>query len=69
MVFNRAGVKVPFLIVDEMTTHLDATTKVKSFQKDNKIIILIVCVGDMGGASAVGVRSAAGAKEGDSDGN
>jgi len=27
MVFNRSGVRIPFLIVDEMTTHLDPTTK------------------------------------------
>jgi len=30
MVFNRSGVRIPFLIVDEMTTHLDPTTKVMS---------------------------------------
>lgn len=27
MVFNRSGVRIPFLIVDEMTTHLDPATK------------------------------------------
>lgn len=27
MIFNRCGVRIPFLVVDELTTHLDADTK------------------------------------------
>lgn len=27
MIFNRTGVRIPFLVIDELTTHLDADTK------------------------------------------
>ena len=27
MIFNRCGIRVPFLVVDELTTHLDSETK------------------------------------------